>query len=66
MRLDAMKIKILLAEQQMTQTHLAKSCSVSKQDISRILAKGKCSPVVAGRLAAGLGVHVTEILSEVQ
>ena len=64
MEIDALKISILLAERQKTQSQLAVECSVTRQNISRILAKGRCNPVTAGKIASGLGVHVSEIMKE--
>lgn len=64
MEINSLKIKILLAERGMTQAKLAQSCGVARQNICAILAKGKCNPVTAGKIAAGLGVHVSEIIEE--
>lgn len=66
MKIDALKVKILLAEQNMTQGQLAVRCQVTRQNLSRILAKERCHPATAGRIASGLGVHVTDIMKEVQ
>lgn len=65
MEIDALKVKILLAEQKKTQVQLAVECSVTRQNISRILAKGRCNTATAGKIASGLGVHVSEIIREV-
>lgn len=62
MRLDVLKVKVLLAERRMTQADLAAECGVSPQNISRILTQGHCMPATAGRIAEGLGVHVSEIV----
>ena len=65
MKINSFKIKIILAERGMTQAKLAQLCGVARQNICAILAKGKCNPVTAGKIAAGLGIHVSEILEEV-
>ena len=65
MEISCRKIQILLAEKGMTQAQLAVECHVTRQNISRILGAGKCNPVTAGKIAAGLGVRVSEILKEV-
>jgi DNA-binding Xre family transcriptional regulator len=66
MEIDALKVKILLAEQKKTQVKLADECEVTRQILSRVLRKGRCNPITAGKIASGLGVSVTDILKEVQ
>lgn len=66
MRLDVMKIIRLLAEQGLTKSELATRSGVSRQNISTIIGRGTCSPKTAGKLAAGLGISVAEIMKEVQ
>ncbi len=66
MEIDVMKVRILMAECGISQIELSKKCSVTRQNISRILAKGRCNPVTAGKIAYGLGVHVSEIVKGVQ
>lgn len=66
MEIDSLKVKILMAEKGMTQEQLAEKCCVTRQNISRILAKGRCNPVTAGKIASGLGARVVEIVKEVQ
>lgn len=65
MEIDSKKIKIYLAESRMTQATLAKITGIARQNISAIISKGRCSTVTAGKLADGLGVHVSEIMREV-
>ena len=65
MEINSFKINILLAQRGMTQSELAKSCGMARQNICTILSKGKCLPITAGKIAVGLGVHVSEILKEV-
>jgi DNA-binding XRE family transcriptional regulator len=64
MILNSHKVKLLLAELGLTQTKLAEKSGISRQNISNILAKGRCSPATAGKIAAGLGVQVGEIVEE--
>lgn len=64
MDIDSYKIRVILAETGISQAELAVKCGVARQNISTILAKGRCSPRTAGKLAAGLGVHVREIARE--
>ena len=37
---------------------------MSRQNISTIIRRGTCEPRTAGKLAAGLGVSVLEIIAE--
>ena len=66
MKLDVMKIVRILAEHGMTKTELAARSGVSRQQISTIMGRGTCTPKTAGKLAAGLGIPVGEIMKEVQ
>lgn len=61
MQIDSIKIKLILAEQEMTKTDLAERAGISRQSISNILTRRTCEPKTAGKLAKGLGVPVTEI-----
>ena len=65
MRLDVMKIMRMLAELGLTKSELAQKSGVSRQQISTIIGRGTCSPKTAGKLAAGLGIPVGEIMKEV-
>lgn len=65
MNIDTYKVKMILAERGMTQAKLAEKCGIARQNISNILAKGRCSPVTAGRIAIGLDVPVSDIVKEV-
>ena len=62
MNINVAKIEIILAERGMTQKALADACGVSRQNINIILRRGTCEPKTAGKLAAGLGVLVTDIM----
>lgn len=64
MRLDSIKIKLLMADLEMNQTALAERVGVSRQNISLILCRGTCSIANAGRLARALGVDAREIVKE--
>ena len=65
MKLDVMKIVRIMAEHGMTKSELAVRSGVSRQQISTIIGRGTCTPKTAGKLAAGLGVSVAEIMKEV-
>ena len=62
MKISATRIDTILAERGMTKAALADRCGVSRQNISTIIRRGTCEPRTAGKLAAGLGVLVTDIM----
>lgn len=62
MNISAVKIETLLAKQGMTKAALATRCGISRQNISTIVRRGTCEPKTVGKLAAGLGVSVADIL----
>lgn len=62
MKISATRIETILAERGMTKAALADGCGVSRQNISTIIRRGTCEPKTAGKLAAGLGVAVSEIV----
>lgn len=64
MKIDSLKIKLILAEKGMTRTILSEKCGLSRQSISTIMGRGTCSVVSAGKIAIGLGVPVSEIVKE--
>ena len=62
MNVNGMKIEGLLAKAGITKTELASRCGVSRQNISTIVRRGTCAPHTLGKLAAGLGVPVSELV----
>lgn len=65
MNISAVKIETILADRGMTKATLAGACGISRQNISTIVRRGTCEPKTAGKLAAGLGVLVSDIIKEV-
>lgn len=63
MRINNERIEAVLAEQGITKAVLAERCGISRQNISIITRRGTCEPRTAGKLAAGLGVPVSEIIA---
>lgn len=64
MKVDGIKIKLIMAEMEISQTVLAERAGISKQNISLILSRGTCTITNAGRIAKALGVEVREIVRE--
>ena len=62
MKISAIKIETLLAEQGLTKAALAEKCGMCRQNVSTIVRRGTCEPKTAGKLALGLGVTVADII----
>lgn len=57
-------IETVIAELGITKKALAEKCGMSRQNISTIIRRGTCEPKTAGKLAAGLGVPVADIIKK--
>lgn len=66
MFINAQRIETMLAEQGLTKKKLAELCGTTSQNNSTVIKRGTCSPITAGKLAAGLGCGVDEIVREVR
>ncbi|MCI8915616.1 MAG: helix-turn-helix transcriptional regulator [Oscillospiraceae bacterium] len=64
MNLKSQCIETKLAERGLTKKALAEICGISAQNVSTIIRRGTCEPRTAGKLAAGLGVPVADIIRE--
>ena len=64
MTINTQRIETMMAEQRMTKKALAANCGISAQNVSTIIRRGTCEPKTAGKLAAGLGVSVADIIKE--
>lgn len=62
MQLNPEKIEILLARNGFTLTKLSEKSGVPRSHISTVIRRGTAEPVTVGKLAAGLGVSVEEIM----
>lgn len=62
MNLLVQRIETVMAEQGLTKKELAANCGISAQNVSTIIRRGTCEPKTAGKLAAGLGVPVADII----
>ena len=65
MVMNVQRIETILAERGMTKSAFAANCGISRQNVSTVMRRGTCEPKTAGKLAAGLGVPVSEIIKEV-
>lgn len=64
MRIDSIKIKLLMVEQEIRQADLADRCGFARQNLSAKLTRGTCTIETAGKIAKALGVPVREIIKE--
>lgn len=62
MILDAQRIETIMAERGMTKLALAELCHISSQNLSTVIRRQSCQPKTAGKIAAGLGISVAEII----
>ena len=63
MKINALKIQILMGEQNLTIKELACRSNVSRQTISCIKSGKSCSPQVACKLSKALNIKLEELLS---
>lgn len=61
MKLNVLRVKLLLGQREWTQGKLAERAGISRQSLCAILARGSASPRSAVRLADALGVELSEI-----
>lgn len=64
MTINAQRIETMMAERGLTKKALSECCGISAQNVSTIIRRGTCEPKTAGKLAAGLGVPVADIIKE--
>lgn len=64
MTINKTRIELTLAEKGWTRAELAARCGISRQNVSTILRRGTAEPKTIGKLAAGLGVPVADIIDE--
>lgn len=62
MTIDKNKVNLILAKLQMNATDFCQMCGISRNRFYVILNSKKVAPKTAGKLAAALGVDVTEII----
>ena len=63
-KLSRNKIMLIMARKQLSTSDIAANCGVSKQRAGAMLRQEEIAPAGAGRLAAALGVDVSEIVKE--
>lgn len=64
MTINTQRIETLLAERGLTKAAYAANCGISRQNVSTIIRRGTAEPKTVGKLAAGLGVPVADIIEE--
>lgn len=64
MRIDKRKLEIAMARKQMSYKELASKADLTKDTLTRVHMHKRPHPQSVGRIAAALGVDVTEIIAE--
>lgn len=64
MNISKRKIEAIQARKQLTQATIADTAGVTRQAFSEVLKRGNCTPITAGKIAAALGVDVTELMED--
>lgn len=64
MRINKIKISVLMAKQGLNQTKLAEKAHMDRPNLSRIINGKSCRAETILRLANALGVDVTEIIED--
>lgn len=62
MRIDKRKLEIAMARAQLNRDTLARKAGMPIPTVCNVYSRGSCKPATAGRIAAALGVDVTEII----
>ena len=62
MYINAKRIEFIMAEQGLTKKALAEKCCICAANVSAIIRRGTCELKTAGKLAAGLGVDLMDIV----
>lgn len=64
MKVDKRKLEIAMARAQLNRDTLAKKAGMPIPTICNVYSRGSCKPATVGRIAAALGIDVTELLAE--
>ena len=62
MKINALKLQVILGENGLLISELAELSGVSRQTISYILSGKSCSPAVAGKIAEAVDVNLEELI----
>ena len=62
MRLNATKIRLLMAKQVINQASLAAKAGISRQTLSAVMNGRNCRPELLGKISRALGVEPEEII----
>lgn len=62
MKIDTWKVKLIMAKNGWTRVDVAAFGDFTNQTFGNILKEGTCTPKIAGKLAKGLGVEITDIV----
>ena len=62
MKLNVIRILVILAKTTQSKAKLAENAKLSRQTVTNVLKTGESKPETAGKIAKALGVDVTEII----
>ena len=62
MRLNATKVRLLMAKQVINQATLAAKAGISRQTLSAVMNGRSCRPELLGKISKALGVEPEEII----
>lgn len=62
MKLNIIRILVILARTTQSKAKLAENAKLSRQTVTNVFKTGECKPETAGKIAKALGVDVTEII----
>lgn len=65
MKVDRMKMLVLMAEQSMNYSDLAERAGIARQTVSEVLGDRPCRSTTLGKIARALGVQASELVKEV-
>lgn len=64
MKVDKRKLEIAMARAQLNRDALAAKAKIPVPTVCGVYSRGSCKPATVGRIAAALGIDVTEILAD--
>ncbi len=64
MKVNKKKLEIAMARAKLNRNELAKKANMPVPTICNVYSRGTCKPGTVGKIAAALGVDVTEILED--
>ena len=64
MKISKRKFELICARKLLGITEVAREMNTSVQSLNKIINRGTCQPIYAGRIAKAIGLDVTEIIDD--